>query len=50
MLHFVIAAGLLEVDGKESACNAGGLVLSLGGEDPLEEGMGKCNEMQVSGH
>ena len=26
-------------DGKESACNAGHLVQSLGWEDPLEEGM-----------
>ena len=26
-------------DGKESSCNAGEWVLSLGWEDPLEEGM-----------
>jgi len=26
-------------DGKESACNAGDLVQSLGREDPLEKGM-----------
>ena len=26
-------------DGKESACNAGDLGLSLGWEDPLEKGM-----------
>ena len=26
-------------DGKESACNAGDPVLSLGQEDPLEKGM-----------
>ena len=26
-------------DGKESTCNAGDLVHSLGREDPLEEGM-----------
>ena len=26
-------------DGKESACSAGDLVQSLGGEDPLEKGM-----------
>ena len=54
LLHFVITAGLWGLpggsDGKESACNAGDLVRSLGGDDPLEEGMGKCTEMQVSGH
>ena len=27
------------LDGKESACNEGDLVRSLGWEDPLEEGM-----------
>ena len=35
-----VARGLpCDSDGKESACNAGDLVQSLCGEDPLEKGM-----------
>ena len=30
---------MLEADGKESACNEGTQVRSLGQEDPLEKGM-----------
>ena len=36
-------------EGKESACNAGDWVQSLGREDPLEEGMGyplQCSYME----
>ena len=32
-------------DGKESACNAGDRVPSLGREDPLEKGMITCSSI-----
>ena len=32
-------------DGKESACNAGEQVRSLGREDPLEKGMATCSHI-----
>ena len=36
-VHFLLIPG--GSDGKESACNAGDGVQSLGGEDPLEKGI-----------
>ena len=39
-INTICLLGFLGVsDGKESACNAGDLGLTLGWEDPLEEGM-----------
>ena len=35
----VISLLLLSSDGKESACNSGNTVQSLGQEDPLEKGI-----------
>ena len=32
-------------DGKESACNAGGLVSIPGSEDPQEKGMATCSSI-----
>ena len=37
--NMVITWAFLVLNGKESLCNAGDLVLSRGQEDPLEQGM-----------
>ena len=37
--YYLKVASLVGSDGKESACNAGDLVRSLGWEDSLEKGM-----------
>ena len=37
--NMVITWAFLVLNGKESLCNAGDLVLSWGQEDPLEQGM-----------
>ena len=38
-------AGRIGTDGKQSACNAGDPVRSLGQEDPLEKGMATCSSI-----
>ena len=43
----VISLLLLSSDGKESACNSGNTVQSLGQEDPLEKGIATNSSILV---
>ena len=43
----VISLLLLSSDGKESACNSGNTVQSLGQEDPLEKGIATHSSILV---